>query len=142
MSEKKEYSIDLKDHLCKIYRFIEREKLQFSTPHVYIADNATSIGGGSMKFAEKFVQELESIKDLVSKQPVIEVVYEEFTINDKDEEVVVKTDIKETLRTFNIQKANNFIFNLDNKKEYYITKRIKSLKITDPENIMQSLKRT
>lgn len=93
MSNKKEYSPQLKNKLSRIYKMILKHK-----NGEFTKDNILYYTEVNDKFIEKFIDELDLIKTIVEKQPYKTVNYIsiERDPNDADEKIDV---IKET-RTF------------------------------------------
>jgi hypothetical protein len=61
------YSDSTKNRLCDIYRWVNNHKNgEFTVDNI---KRAPSLNGISDKFANKFIAELDSIKELESKQP-------------------------------------------------------------------------
>jgi hypothetical protein len=108
-SEGKSYSTDVMDMLVRIYRFIAMQMWEFTVEKAYVADHHTSMGmGASMKVAEKFIKELEYVKQLVEKQPITFYTIQYYVLNDDKYELTGKVE-ELTMRTFNSRKMNSFI---------------------------------
>jgi hypothetical protein len=98
--EMKNFSADLKDSLCKIYRFIPRnftnikegEELYTELRVQQARRRLSSVGGGNdVKYSKIFIANLELIKELVENQPSMTVEYGYYGIvGDSKEEVYIK----------------------------------------------------
>lgn len=153
-SEGKTYSADVLDMLVKIYRFMVLRMWEFTVAKAYAADHYTSrCNSASMSVAEKFIKELEYVKQLAEHQPItfytIKHYETEFrrttrTVIDIygereqefNEPFDVLSDKEETLeiRTFDKRKMKDFINEtIDRSKNPHCTHRYKKFEIIKTE---------
>ena len=115
----KRYSATICDLLVRIYNKMVVENLEITASNVYTADRMLSNGGVSQTFCDKFIAELDYIKKLAENQPVITVKFKPLFYSEKDGWVELEEQ-QETLKTFDLDKANCFIYKYKKSNEYKI----------------------
>ena len=111
-SEGKSYSVGVMDMLVRIYRFMVLNMWEFTVQKAWVADHYTSIalgGAGNMKVAEKFIKELEYVKQLAEKQPITFIQIQYYVHIDKDVYELTGKVEDLSMRTFDKSKMNKFI---------------------------------
>lgn len=115
----KRYSGKNLDNLVRIYNKMVTENLEMTASGAFQADRMVSIGTASQKFYDKFIAELDYIKELSEKQPVITVKFKPLFYSEKDGWIELGEQ-QETLKTFDLDKANTFLAEYKNKRKYNI----------------------
>lgn len=115
----KKYSATICDLLVRIYNKMVVENLEMTASSVYTADRMLSNGGVSPNFCNKFITELDYIKELSEKQPVITVKFKPLFYSEKDGWIELEEE-QETLKTFDLDKANCFIYKYKKSDKYKI----------------------
>jgi hypothetical protein len=107
------------DMLVSIYNFMVKHNLEMTASGAYLADRQISIGTASQKFYDKFIAELDYIKELSKNQPVVTIKFKPLFYSEKEGwiELPEETD---TLKTFDLVKANAFIQKYQDKHKYKI----------------------
>jgi hypothetical protein len=95
------------------------ENLEMTASSVYTADRMLSNGGVSQNFCDKFIAELDYIKRLSENQPVITVKFKPLFYSEKDGWIELGEE-QETLKTFDVDKANCFIYKYKKSNQYKI----------------------
>ncbi len=148
-SEGKTYGVDVMDMLAKIYRFLVIHELAFTVDKAFLADCTLSMGtGGNWKVAEKFIKELEYVKQLVAAQPVITYTVEyleQVVVDHRGGEYVPTGEIEVFVnRTFDSHKMNSFVQGVKSEKyrvgasHQYKSYRIKNVEEINKENLQDS----
>jgi hypothetical protein len=124
------YSAKVCDMVVRIYNYMVKHNLEMTTSGAYLADRQISIGTASQKFYDKFIAELDYIKELSEKQPEIIIKYKSLVYSETEGwiELPEETD---TLKTFDLVKANAFIKKYEDKKKYVLV----LLTINDIDNL-------
>lgn len=115
----KRYSAKILDNLVRIYNKMVIENLEMTASGAFQADRMISMGTASQKFYDKFIAELDYIKELSEKQPVITVKFKPLFYSEKDGWIELGEQ-QETLKTFDLDKANTFLAEYKNKRKYNI----------------------
>ena len=113
----KRYSAKILDNLVRIYNKMVIENLEMTASGAFQADRMISMGTASQKFYDKFIAELDYIKELSEKQPVITVKFKPLFYSEKDGWIELGEQ-QETLKTFDLDKANCFIYKYKKSNEY------------------------
>jgi hypothetical protein len=107
------YSGNVLDKLVRIYNKMVVENLEMTANGAFQADQMTSMGTAKQAFYDKFIAELDYIKELSEKQPVITVKFKPLFYSEKDGWIELGEQ-QETLKTFDLDKANCFIYKYKN----------------------------
>jgi hypothetical protein len=111
------YSEKISDMLVRIYNKMVVENLEMTANGAYQADRMISIGTASQKFYDKFISDLEYIKELSKKQPVITITFRPLFYSEK--EGIIELELQqETLKTFDVIKVLEFIEKYEDKRKY------------------------
>jgi len=113
------YSGNVLDKLVRIYNKMVVENLEMTANGAFQADQMTSMGTAKQAFYDKFIAELDYIKELSEKQPVITVKFKPLFYSEKDGWIELGEQ-QETLKTFDLDKANCFIYKYKKSNEYKI----------------------
>ena len=113
------YSGNVLDKLVRIYNKMVVENLEMTANGAFQADLMTSIGTAKQAFYDKFIGELDYIKELSKNQPVITVKFKPLFYSEKDG-IIELGEEQETLKTFDVDKANCFIYKYKKSNQYKI----------------------
>jgi hypothetical protein len=113
------YSGNVLDKLVRIYNKMVVENLEMTANGAFQADQMTSMGTAKQAFYDKFIAELDYIKELSKNQPVITVKFKPLFYSEKDGWIELGEQ-QETLKTFDLDKANCFIYKYKKSNEYKI----------------------
>ena len=113
------YPSKVLDNLVRIYNKMVVENLEMTANGAFQADRMTSMGTAKQAFYDKFIAELDYIKELSENQPVITVKFKPLFYSEKDG-IIELGEEQETLKTFDVDKANVFLVEYKNKNKYKI----------------------
>jgi hypothetical protein len=111
------YSGNVLDKLVRIYNKMVVENLEMTANGAFQADQMTSMGTAKQAFYDKFIAELDYIKELSKNQPVITVKFKPLFYSEKDGWVELEEQ-QETFKTFDLDKANCFIYKYKKSNQY------------------------
>ena len=123
------YSAAVSDMLVRIYNYMVNHNLEMTASGAYLADRTISIGTASQKFYDKFITELDYIKELSAKQPITTLTYKylDMELNEVGE---LQT---ETFKSYQLLKVLEFIER--KKRELKYNANIKSVSVNDAEGV-------
>jgi hypothetical protein len=113
------YSAKVCDMVVRIYNFMVKHNLEMTASGAYLADRQISIGTASQKFYDKFIAELDHIKELSKNQPVVTIRFKPLFYSEK-EGLIELAEETDTFKTFVLDKANQFIKKYQDKHKYKI----------------------
>lgn len=123
------YSAAVSDMLVRIYNYMVNHNLEMTASGAYLADRTISIGTASQKFYDKFITELDYIKELSAKQPITTLTYKYLDM-EQNEVGELQT---ETFKSYQLVKVLDFINS--KKRELKYKANIKSVSVNDAEGV-------
>lgn len=107
-SQGKTYSADVLDMLVKTYNFMVNNKFEFTPLRVLIADKQTSGFDSTQKYADKFIEELDYIKELSKNQPTTEIKIQWYGWVNNEWGLTNNVEVL-TNKTYDARKMNSFV---------------------------------